>query len=816
MLTCLRRPVSPCLRNLAGRSSCVSAISIDAPSVYEESRNPLKFDVIFNDATYTELLRSSTRKKNLAFGKLLHCHMIKVSFKNSLFLDNTLLNMYCKCGDLESARLLFDRMIKRNSVSWNSLLSGYSLIRNYDQMLILFLQMKSKEVNPDKFTYAAVLRATSQLQELELGKIIHSQVVVSGQSSQVLLTNTLIDMYAKCGYFDQAKLVFEHSSELDVVSMNSLLSGSVHLGFFNQSLEIFSQMHQIGVEINSFALGSIFKACSDSTVHSIDLGSITHCLAVKIGLDADVVVCGAMLDMFLKRGCLEKALKIFKLMPEHNVIVFNTMINGLCGPDRANPGEAGYALNLFSQMKSRGMKPSKFTLSSALKASYLVADFEIGKQIHAQILKHDLQRDEFIGSGLIDLHCTYGSFDDGLKCFNSTPKQDIVSWTSMISGFLQNEQFDRSCHFFHRLLVHGLKPDEFTLSSVMSACANLAISRTGEQVHNQSLKRGFIDFTGFVNSLIFMYAKSGDLDAAGRAFLEASDPDVVTWSAMICCYAQYGFANYALTLFEKMKVLGFLPNSVTFLGVFCACSHGGLLQEGLRYFDNMKRDYNMEPNSKHYATIVDLLGRAGNLSAAEDLIQSSGFNSDPVLWKALLGSCWRHADVSRATSVAKKIIQLDPNESAGYVLLYNTYTDAGKESMANDIRNQMKKMGIKKEPGLSWIMIGPKVHSFPANDKSHPRIGEICSKLEELIVGMRRIEGNVVDNFHSERLAVVLGLMELPKSAPIRVMKNLRICRDCHMVMKLISYMERREIIVRDPFRFHQFSAGLCSCGDYW
>ena len=231
----------------------------------------------------------------------------------------------------------------------------------------------------------------------------------------------------------------------------------------------------------------------------------------------------------------------------------------------------------------------------------------------------------------------------------------------------------------------------------------------------------------------------------------------------------------------------------------------------------MKRDYNLEPNAKHYAAMVDLLGRAGKLSEAEDLIMSSGFDFDPVIWKALLGSCRLHADVTRAAQVAKKVSELDPSESSSYVLLYNIYLNAGEKSLADNTRNQMKRLGVKKEPGLSWIVIGAKVHSFSASCKSHSRSEEIYLKLKDLIFDMKNVvEDEVVENFHSERLAVVLGMMDLPKSAPIRVMKNLRICGDCHTFMKLLSSRERREIVLRDPFRFHRIIGGLCSCGDYW
>lgn len=251
-----------------------------------------------------------------------------------------------------------------------------------------------------------------------------------------------------------------------------------------------------------------------------------------------------------------------------------------------------------------------------------------------------------------------------------------------------------------------------------------------------------------------------------------------------------------------------------------------------RYFESMQRDHNIVPNVKHCACVVDLLGRAGKLAEAENFIKSSGFEDDPVIWRALLGACRIHGNTNIGKRVAEQVIELEPQAAASYVLLYNIYLDAGKQSPANDVRDLMKKRGIKKEPGLSWIEIGANVHSFVVGDKSHPLTQAIYSKLEEMLEKIKEM-GYVKDNnsflndsgqehrenranYHSEKLAVAFGMISLPESAPIRIMKNLRVCGDCHMTMKFFSEVEKREIILRDPIRFHRFRAGSCSCKDYW
>lgn len=277
--------------------------------------------------------------------------------------------------------------------------------------------------------------------------------------------------------------------------------------------------------------------------------------------------------------------------------------------------------------------------------------------------------------------------------------------------------------------------------------------------------------------------------------------------------------------FDEMVDAKVVPNEITFLGVLTACSHGGLVDEGLRYYETMNKDYGLSPTIKHCTCVVDLLGRAGRLADAEAFIRNSIFHADPVIWRSLLASCRIHRDLERGQLVANRIMELEPTSSASYVILYNMYLDAGELSLASKTRDLMKQRGVKKEPGLSWIELKCGVHSFVAGDKSHPESSAIYTKLEEMLSRIEKLattdteiskrEQNLM-NCHSEKLAVALGMIHLPQSAPIRVMKNLRVCRDCHSTMKLISKSENREVILRDPIRFHHFRDGSCSCADYW
>ncbi|KAM1621427.1 hypothetical protein ACFXTN_018279 [Malus domestica] len=580
-----------------------------------------------DNVAYTKLVQHATKTGSSLHGKLAHAHIIKTSFKPCMFLLNNLLTMYSRLGEFDSARHLFDRMPKRNLISYNSLISGYNEVGLFDKAMGVFNEAKMAGLKLDRFTYAGALSVCGQTGDFELGKLVHGLIVVNALGSEVVLTNSLIDMYSKCGRVDHARNLFQSSDNLDLVSWNSLIACYARIGANEETLTTLVKMHQCGLSLNTYTLGSALKACGKILDNSGLFGKILHGYNVKLGLDLDVAVGTALLDMYAKTCGLGEAIQIFKFMPYRNVVLYNAMIAGFLQIETFSYGHANEVFNLLSEMQRLGIKPSTFTFSIILRACKSVEALEYGKQVHTQVYK---------------------------------------------------------------LLESGMKPDEFIISSMLGACADLAAARSGEQIQGYA---------------ICMYAKAGDIDSANFSFTEIENPDVVSWSVMICSKAQHGCANEALNLFELMKTCGIAPNHITFLGVLTACSHGGLVEEGLRYFETMKKDYGMSTNVEHCACVVDLLGRAGRLADAEKFIFNSSFEDNPVMWRALLSACRVYMDTVAAKRVAEKLIDLEPQAAASYVLLYNIYNDAAIELPAKRIRELMKNRGVKKEPGLSWIEV---------------------------------------------------------------------------------------------------------------
>ncbi|KAM7271955.1 hypothetical protein ACFE04_031169 [Oxalis oulophora] len=623
-------------------------------------RKPTRGFITLDSITYTKLVQSSS----LVHGQLAHCHMIKTAFKPCLFLINNLLSMYSKHGRVDVARQLFETMPKRNIVSYNLLVDGYRQMGFYENAIDVFNQARVEGLKLDKFTFAGALNSSAHIECLVIGKVIHGLVVVNGLHDKVVLVNALIDMYGRCGRVDFARVLFENSDELDEISWNSLIKGYVRTGENKELLRVLVEMHRSGLKLNSHTLGSVLKACCTILDHST--GKILHGCIVKLGLDFDIVVGTALLDMYMKNRQVHAAIQIFESTPNRNVVMYTAMISGFVQLETADESFSYEAFPLFSSMLMQGIKPSKFTFSSILKACNHDEAFEYGKQIHAQICKNNFQSDEFIGSALTEFYSLSGSFEDCLKCFSLAPELDIVSRTSMISCCIQNGQFERGFSLFYELLASKLKPDEYVISRILSACAKLSTGRSGEQIHGYVEKTGLDGFKAIQNSLISMYAKSGDINSASKIFNVTENPDVVSWSAMIHSNAQHGFAREALDLFELMNNRGLIPNQFTFLGVLAACSHGGLVDEGLQYYESMKKDYGITPNTRHYASVVDLLARAEKLDAAETFILNSGFDDNPVMWQALLSACRVYKDIARGKRVSKILVELEPQSASSY------------------------------------------------------------------------------------------------------------------------------------------------------
>eukprot|EP01018_Ginkgo_biloba_P032910 Gb_35636 [translate_table: standard] len=617
-------------------------------------------------------------------------------------------------------------------------------------------------------SYESLLRRCVGMKSLMDGKIIHSHMIRTGFKPDIYLTTMLLTMYAKCGNVGYARQLFDKMSEPNLVSWTAMIAGYAQHGRSEDALSLFYHMQLAGERPNQFSFGSVLRACAK--LAALEQGKQVHASIIKTFVESNVIVWNTLVDMYVKCQCLFDARRIFDEMPERSVVSWTTMIAGYA---REGFGKDGLAL--FHEMETSGVKPNHYTFTSVLSACSSVAALDQGKQVHARILKTGVQLTVAVGNALVDMYGKCGNLMDARQIFDGLPERSLISWNTLISGYAKQGHSKEAFHMLEQMQQVYMKPDHFTFASVLSVCASLAAIGKGRQVHAHIIKRAFELNVVLGTALIDMYAKCGDIVDARQVFDKMPQLDLVSWNAMIAGYGKHGLGKEAIRLFSQMDLAGMQPNHSTFVGILVACSHAGLVNEGWHYFYSMSREHCIMPRAEHYACMVDVLGRAGCLGEAVDLINNMPVELDAVVWGALLGACSVHGNLELGRYAAEQLFELEPENGGMYVVLSNMYAAAGRWDDVAMIRKLMKDREINKEQGRSWIEVKNRVHSFVAEDRSHPQTDEIYAILERLR----------------------------------EQMKKLGLCGDCHAAKKFVSKMAGQEAVGRDPNLLHHFKDWL-------
>ena len=439
-----------------------------------------------------------------------------------------------------------------------------------------------------------------------------------------------------------------------------------------------------------------------------------------------------------------------------------------------------------------------------------------------------------MSNGLIHMYSSCGKSGLAFKVFGKMRERDVVSWTSMIDGFVDDDRAVEAIRLFEEMVEDGVEPNEATVVSVLRACADAGAVGMGRRVQGVIEERKIGLEANVRTALIDMYAKCGSIGSARKVFDGIVNKDVFAWTAMTSGLANHGLCEEAVTLFDQMESFGLRPDERTMTAVLSACRNAGWVSEGFAYFNSMRCKYGVKPTIQHYGCMVDLLARTGHLDEAEEFIRKMPIEPDVVLWRTLIWASKVHGDIDRSERLMKDrgLLKMDSDDCGSYVLLGNVYASAGKWHDKAKMRELMNQKGLSKPPGCSRIEVDGLVHEFAAGDSGHIEAEKIYAKLDEVEERLKA-EGYhpklsevllEIDNkekafqlrHHSEKLAVAFGLIKTSPGTEIRIVKNLRSCEDCHSVMKLISKIYQQDIIVRDRIRFHHFINGDCSCKDYW
>lgn len=772
------------------------------------------------------MLRQAIQNRDTASGKGLHCHILKRGGAClDLFAHNILLNMYVQFESLDDASKLFDEMPLRNTISFITLAQGYSRSCQFDHALDLILRLFREGQELNQFVFTTVLKLLVSMDWAEMCWSIHACVYKVGHHSDAFVGTALIDAYSVRGNVEVARQVFDGICCKDMVSWTGMVACYAENCCYEDSLQLFCQMRIMGYRPNNFTISAALKSCLG--LEAFDVGKSVHGCVLKARYDQDLYVGTALLELYTKSGEIVDAQRFFEEMPKNDLIPWSLMIARYAQSDKSME-----ALELFCRMRQSSVVPNNFTFASVLQACASLVSLNLGKQIHCYVMKVGLDSNVFVSNALMDVYAKSGEIENSVKLFVESPERNDVTWNTIIVGYVQLGDGEKAMNLFSNMLGYDMQPTEVTYSTILRACASLAALEPGLKIHSLTIKTMYNKEIVVANSLLDMYAKCGRINDARLIFDKMDKQDEVSWNAMICGYSMHGLGMEALNLFDMMQHTNCKPNKLTFVGVLSACSNAGLLDIGQAHFKSMLQDYGIEPCIEHYTCMVWLLGRSGQFDEAVKLIGEIPFQPSVMVWRALLGACVIHKNVDLGRVCAQHVLEMEPHDDSTHVLLSNMYATARRWDNVASVRKNMQKKRVKKEPGLSWVENQGVVHYFTVGDTSHPDIKLICAMLEWLnkktrdagyVPDCNAVLLDVEDDekgrllwMHSERLALAFGLIRVPPACSIRIIKNLRICVDCHAVIKLISKVVQREIVIRDINRFHHFRHGVCSCGDYW
>ncbi|CBI15077.3 unnamed protein product, partial [Vitis vinifera] len=749
-------------------------------------------------STFVQLLK---KRPSLTQIKQIHAQVVTHGLAQNTSLLGPLIHSYIGCRNLSFARIVFDQFPSLPpTIIWNLMIQAYSKTPSSQESLYLFHQMLAhgRPTSADKYTFTFVFTACSRHPTLRgYGENVHGMVVKDGYESDIFVGNSLVNMYSIFSRMVDAKRVFDEMPQRDVITWTSVVKGYAMRGeFYNEALQCFNDMlcHD-EVKPNEAVLVSILSACAH--LGALDQGKWIHVYIDKNRILLSSNISTALIDMYAKCGRIDCARRVFDGLHKRDLLTWTSMISGL-----SMHGLGAECLWTFSEMLAEGFKPDDITLLGVLNGcshSGLVEE-EI---VHGMVVKSGFESNLYVGNSVINMCSVFARMEDARKVFNQMSERDVFSWTSLLGGYAKHGEMDRaSLTFFCNMLCDDrVNPNEAVLVCVLSACAHLGALDQGNWIHLYIDKIGIRQSSNISTALIDMYAKCGRIDCASRVFNGICKRDVLSFTSMISGLSYHGLGKDAL--------------------------------RGSSILANMESLWGIAPKIEHYGCYIDLLGRAGYLERALEVVKTMPMEPDIVIWRALLSASRIHHNVNLGEQIISHIGQLKSSDhNGGEVLLSNLYASLGRWERVTEMRKLMVDRRSESSPGCSWIEVNGLVHEFRVADQLHPQIVEIRNKLNEILKRLSQIgysantmqvsfdlneeEKEQAVAWHSEKLAIAFGLMSTEPGTLIRIVKNLRTCEDCHSALKTISQVYGREIVVRDRSRFHTFIEGDCSCKDFW
>uniref|UniRef100_A0ACD5TD65 Uncharacterized protein n=1 Tax=Avena sativa TaxID=4498 RepID=A0ACD5TD65_AVESA len=721
----------------------------------------------------------------------------------------------------------------KDAVLWNKQVAMLAEAEDWGGAIAAFREMQARGVAADGYACARVLHACGRAgHRRREGRAVHAHALKAGLvDAHPLVPGFLAGMYAEGADVAAATAVLLQADGASAVAWNAVIACCVRLGLVDDAMELAERMARTGTTEPTLATwNTVLSGCArhgrdrealavvrrlleqgllpDATTVSSLLKSVANVGALSHGMEIhgfflrhrlvpDAYTGTALVDMYAKCGRLDCAQKMFDGLEHRNLATWNSLVAGY-----ANAGEFDTALQLVETMKRNRLDPN-VTTWNGLITGYAMN----GLSSQAMLLLRQI------------------------KAAGLTP--NAVSWTSLLSGSCHNGEYEDAFTLFAEMQSDDVQPSLVTTLVLLRACAGLALLKKGKELHCFALRRSYAGETVVGTALVDMYAKAGSLTSAKRVFGRIESKNLVCCNAMLTGLAVHGQAHEAISLFHDLWRSGLKPDSITFTALLTACRSMGLIAEAWEYFDGMESKYGVTPTAENYACMVDLLARTGYLDEAMAFISRSPVDLGASSWGAILTGCSIHGNLELAEEAARNLFRLEPYNSANYLMMMSLYEHAQMYDEAESLKYAMKARGVNTRPGWSWTQVDQSIHVFEVDGSPHPETAEIYEEMSRLVSRIRAA-GYVPDTgcvaydvpeeekeklllCHTEKLAVTYGLIRSGATrTPVRVIKNTRMCSDCHEVAKHVSAVCERQIILRDAARFHHFVDGKCSCNDYW
>lgn len=709
--------------------------------------------------TVAVVLSVCARLGSLSAGKSIHSYVIKSGWASATLVGNALVSMYAKCGCVhDGAYGSFSEIDEKDVVSWNAIIAGFAENEFHKDAHALFRKMLLGSIVPNYSTIASILPVFSLLDRdvaYRLGRQLHAYTLKLAELREnTFVVNALMSFYLRMGLLENAEAMFNGMANKDLVSWNVIIGGYASNNEYFKAIRLFEELVSGQMlQPDSVTLITVLPACAH--LHNLEMVKQIHGYIFQHPeLCNNTTVSNALISSYAKCDDLDTAFRTFMMISERDLISWNSMFDAFAG--------SGFELqlvNLLHQMLEEGLGPDSITLLTLIQFYAGMSRLSKVKEVHGYLLRLcfcQSSTQPTLSHVLLEGYANCGSINyaykifgiilgeriGGLirsgnslkgahKVFEGLCQTDLPTWNLMIRAYVENNCHEEAATLLFELQVQGVKPNAASIMSIVPMCTKMASIKVLRQCHGYVV-RAYIDDIQLKGTLIDTYSKCGSVSIADKLFHSSPHKDLVMFTALIGGFAMHGMGKQAIVMFKHMLEMGIRPDHVLFTTILSACSHAGLVDEGLRIFYSIERVHGMKPTMEQYCSIVDLLARQGKVEDAYTFVTEMPVKANANIWSILLGACRTYNEVELGQIVANHLLGMEDYDIGSYVTMSNLHAADAKWDEVLETRKLIKTKDLKKPAGCSWIEIHSRKSTFIAGDSSHPEMDAIYSILVSL------------------------------------------------------------------------------------